>query len=107
MGSRGRDRSNADRGIKPAGSLIAIEVNGERVVIDSRAMTMRERSVLRAELAKLPVEADNMDWTVGAVWIAMRRTDPDLTFDEVLDSVTVGDIADRELVDAEADSPEA
>ena len=102
--SRGRERSGKP---KSAERLLAIEVNGERVTIDARVMTMRERVLLRAELAKLPVEADEMDWTVGAVWIAMRRNDETLTFDDVLDSVTLGDVLDREAVEPEVDSPEA
>lgn len=86
---------------------MAIEVNGQTVTIDTRAMTMRERQMLRAELAKLPVEPDEMDWTVGAVWISLRHNDPDLTFEQVCDSVTLGDILDREAIEPEADSPEA
>ena len=101
---RGRERSGAG---KAAERLMAIEVNGEKITVDVRSMSMRERSVLRAALAQLPVEPDEVDWTVGAVWIAMRRNDPTLTFDDVLDAVTVGDVLDREPVEAEADSPEA
>lgn len=99
---RGRDRSG-----KTPDRLMVIEVNGEPLTIDNRAMTMRERQVLRAELAKLPVEPDQQDWVTGAVWIAMRRNDPALTFDEVCESLTVGDVSDLEMVDPEADSPEA
>jgi hypothetical protein len=104
MASRGRDRSG---GGKAAEKLLAIDVNGQQVVIDHRAMSMRERQMLRAELAKLPVDPDEMDWTAGAVWIALRRDDADLTFEAVCESITVGDMAARTLVDPEADSPEA
>ena len=62
--------------------------------------------MLRAELAKLAVEADYQDWVAGGVWIAMRRSDPTLTFDEVCDSLTVGDVADLEMVDPEPTDPE-
>lgn len=104
MAGRGRERSG---GGKSAEKLLAIEVNGQPVTIDVRAMSMRERVLLRSELAKLPVEADEMDFRVGAVWIALRRDDESLSFDEVLGSVTVGDMLDPLVVDAEADSPEA
>ncbi len=104
MAGRGRERSG---GGKTAERLLAIEVNGEQVLIDHRAMSMRERQILRAELAKLPVEPDEMDWTAGAVWISLRRNDPDLTFETVCESITVADMAARTLVDPEADSPEA
>lgn len=104
MASRGRERS----GVKSASSkLMTIELNGERLVIDNASMTLRERQVLRAELAKLPAEADSMDWTAGAVWIALRRTDPSVTFDDVCDSLTIGDIGDLEMVEPEVDDPEA
>jgi hypothetical protein len=103
MASRGRERSG---GTKTSTKLLAIEVNGERVTIDTRAMTIRERQTLRAELAKLPVDADQQDWIAGAVWIALRRDTPDLTFGEVCDSLTIGDVSDLEYLDSEADSPE-
>lgn len=102
--SRGRERSGKP---KSAERLLAYEVNGERVVVDVRAMTMRERSELRHALSTLPVEADEVDWQVGAVWIALRRKDSSITFDEVFDSMTLGEMLDREPVDPEADSPEA
>lgn len=103
MASSARDRS----GVKSTSKLMAIELNGERLTIDNTVMTLRERAMLRAELAKLPVEADQMDWTAGAVWIALRRTDPTVTFDDVYDSLTIADIGDLEMVEPGADDPEA
>ena len=102
--SKARERSGTSSKLAPP---LAIEVNGERVVIDNSTMTIRERQTLRAALAQLPVEADQMDWTAGAVWIALRRQNPDLTFDEVLDSVTIGDVLDVERVEADPTDPEA
>ena len=92
---------------KAQSRLMAIEVNGQRVTIDNRSMTMRERQTLRAELAKLPVEPDQQDWIAGAVWIALRRDDEKLTFDDVCNSLTIGDVSDLEIIEPEADSPEA
>jgi hypothetical protein len=101
--SKARERSG---GAKSDDRLMALEVNGERLVIDNRAMTIRERRILRAELAKLPVEPDTQDWVAGGAWIALRRTEPDISYDEVCDSITVGDVSDLEMIEAEASDPE-
>jgi hypothetical protein len=100
--SKARERSGGGKA-KP--KLMAVEVNGERLVIDPAAMTLRDRQAMRAELAKL-TDADYMDAVAGQVWIAMRRTDPTLTFDEVYDSLTVADVNGLETVDPEPDDPE-
>jgi hypothetical protein len=100
--STGRDRS----GIKSKTSkLVAVEVNGERLVIDSKAMTIRERQQARAELALLP-DSDSTDAMAASIWIAMRRTNPALTFAEVCDSLTVADLDDAEFLEDDT-SPEA
>lgn len=103
MASRSRERS----GKAGSSKLLAIEVNGERLTIDTKAMTMRERQLLRRELATIGVEPDTMDWTAGAVWIALRRTDPTITFEDVCDSLTVDDLQGVEMVDADGADPEA
>lgn len=104
MASRSRERS----GVKSStAKLMVIELDGKRLTVDNSVMTLRERQLLRAEILKLPAEADWMDWTAGGVWIALRRDDPTITFDEVCDSLTVGDISDLEMVEPEADDPEA
>lgn len=100
----GRDRSGKGRGGATSG-VIAVEINGERLVIDNRAMTIRERQLVRHELAAI-TNPDRMDWIAGAVWIARRRTDPTVTYDDVCEALTIGDIDDVELVEPESDSPE-
>lgn len=100
--SKARERSG---GAKAKPKLMAVEVNGERLVIDPQAMTLRERQVMRAEQAKL-TNPDYMDAVAGQVWIAMRRADPTLTFDEVYDSLTVADVNGLEQVESEPDDPE-
>lgn len=87
--------------------LLAIEVDGRTVTCDSRSLTIRETQLLRAELAKIGVEPSADDWFAGVLWITLRRDDPALTFAEVCDSLTVGAVRDSELIDAEADTPEA
>jgi hypothetical protein len=37
----------------------------------------------------------------------LRRTDPSVTFEEVCDSLTVSDYGDMQIVEPEADDPEA
>lgn len=101
----GRDRSGKGRGVNNSG-VIAVEIDGERLVIDNRAMTIRERQLVRRELAQI-ANPDRMDWIAGAVWIARRRTDPNVTFDDICDALTIGDIEDVEIVEPESDSPEA
>jgi hypothetical protein len=103
--SRARERT--DGASSKAKKLIAIEVNGETLTIDIKAMTLRERQAMRAQLAKLEVEPDWMDQIAAQVWVAMRRRDEDVTFGDVLDALDVADVEALEWIEAEADSPEA
>jgi len=106
MASKGRERSGGSETASTR-RLLTITVNGEVLTIDPTAMSLRERQHMRAELAKLEVDADWMDQIAGQVWVAMRRTEPTITFEEVLDALDVNDVANLEWVDPEADSPEA
>jgi len=103
---RGRERSGGNRSSTAAAPL-SIEVDGEPVVVDTAMMSLRERQVLRAELAKLPAEPDQMDWLAGGAWITLRRNDPALTLDDVMDAITISDFYDAERVEVGGDSPEA
>jgi hypothetical protein len=106
MASKGRERSGGS-GPSRTQKLLTITVNGNDLSIDPAAMSLRERQQMRAQLAKLEVDADWMDQIAGQVWIAMRRDDPAVTFDEVLDALDVGDVSNGVWVDPEDDSPEA
>lgn len=91
---------------------IRLRVNGAEVIVDPMTLTGRERQQVRAALAKvkaeLGVEADENDGMIAAIWVVLRRTDPSLTFEEVLDSVTMRDLMSAERVASdEDDSPEA
>jgi hypothetical protein len=99
--STARERS----GIGSSNDLVTINVNGVPVLIDQRTLTMRERQQVKSELHKLDYPADQMDMLMGAIWVVMRRTDPTLTFAEVCESITVGDLEDVEAVGSD-DSPE-
>lgn len=92
---------------KAARKLLAVEVDGRKVTVDQRSLTIRESQLLRAELAKIGVEPSADDWFAGVLWITLRRDDPALTYAEVCDSLTVGAVRDANLVEAEPDAPEA
>lgn len=96
-----RERS----GIAKPGRLVAVVVEGERIVIDVRAMTIKERQIARAELAKID-NYDEVDTQVASIWIALRRTRPDLTFAELCETLTLHDVDTSEVLEDD-DSPEA
>lgn len=106
MPSRGRARTLADTGKTPARKLLVLQVNGQPLTVDAKAMTIRERQLARAELAKLP-NADHMDFTMASIWIALRRDDKTLTFEEACEAFTVEQLENAEYVDPEGDTPEA
>jgi hypothetical protein len=101
--SKARERT--DGASSRAKKLMAVEVNGERLIIDPQAQTLRERQLMRAELGKL-TDPDYMDAIAGQVWVAMRRNDPSIEFSDVYDSMTVADVNGLETVDPEPDDPE-
>jgi len=97
--STGRERSGVTASSKA--DLLAIEVNGEQVLVDPRTLSMGERSVMKRELAKLGYEPDATDSLVATIWVVMRRDDKALTFEEVCDAITVGSLEDALPVPAE------
>jgi hypothetical protein len=90
-----------------------VKVNGDEVLVDSRTFTMKEHRLRRRELTRISVEddlvPDDADITAASIWIVLRRTDPDLALDDVLDSLNFGDMADRQPAGDEmrASDPEA
>jgi hypothetical protein len=98
--STARERS----GIQLPGKLTAVEVAGERIVIDVRAMTIRERQMARAEVGKLE-NPDEIDSQVAAIWITLRRRNPELTFADLCDSLTLNELDTIEQIE-DTDSPE-
>lgn len=89
---------------------LKVTLNGVEVVIDPRTLTMRERQLIRSEIAKmvkeLGIESDDQDILCGTVWAVVRRTDPTISFGEVADQMTIGTLSDAEQIDG-ADDPEA
>lgn len=85
-----------------------VAIDGQELIVDVRTLTGRDRRLMKAELAKLDYPADDEDFLYAAIWVVLRRSRPDVTFDEVLDAVTLGDLMDAEVGDVEGDdSPEA
>jgi hypothetical protein len=85
-----------------------ITVAGEPLLIDVMTVTIKERSqAMRALKADPDLDpADELTLTAGVVWIVARRSHPELTLDEVLNSLTLGDLADASSTEQD-DSPEA
>lgn len=70
--------------------------DGTEVVCDIKTLTMTERRAAKNELKRLE-DADELEATVAALWVVMRRDDPDLDFLELMDRVTVATLADAEV----------
>ncbi len=103
--STGRERS----GVKPINDAVTITVNGRRVYIEPETLTMKERQLLKREMAQLGYDPDETDILMATIWVVMKRDDAELTFDEVCESITVGSLTDMEtsVVDGrDLDDPE-
>jgi hypothetical protein len=101
--------------LKPLSVLPAftVIVNGDELLVDSRTFTMKEHRLRRRELTRISVEddlvPDDADIVATSIWIVLRRSDPDLAFDDVLDSLNFGAMVDRQPAgdDVRSDDPEA
>jgi len=82
-------------------TAIVFTVNGNEIVVDPRTLTFSERQALRKKMAELH-DADELDYTVGALWVTMRRTDPNLTYESIADTVVIGDVMDAKKAAAPA-----
>jgi hypothetical protein len=74
-------------------SALVFMIDGRRVLADARTMTFIERQTYRRKLAEL-FEPDDIDAVVGVLWITMRREEPTLSWEDVADRITVGDVMD-------------
>jgi len=105
-----KERTLAAQGrAKPSSEAVRVLVNGEAVVVDPSTLTGRERQLMKRALAtSIEGEPDALDGLYAGLWVTMRRTDETLTFDEVLDAVTIGDLnAAEKVASGDDDSPEA
>jgi hypothetical protein len=93
-----------------------VRVDGVEVEVDHRTFTLAERRASRAAVLQLSdgndLAPDEADALGALVWVVLRRSTPELTFEEVLESLTLGDLADAEPVNVAEledrdDDPEA
>ncbi len=101
-----RERTLEARGKTTRTTYMRVTFGDREVAVHYDDLTIRERSKVRAEMKRLGLDEDDQYASVAlAAWVIMLRDDPDLTSDEVVDSLT-GD--DLEVVnERDADSPEA
>lgn len=104
MASRGRERSG--KGDGKAAPVVAIRVAGRDVVIDQRTLTIRERQAMRGAMASLD-DPDDLDALTATIWVVLRRDEPSLTFEDVCDSLTIGDLADAAEAQPDESDPES
>lgn len=88
-----------------------VRVDGEDLLVDSRTFTMKEHRLRRRELTRISVEddlqPDDADVIAVSVWVVLRRTQPGLPLDDVLEALSYGDLVDRQPVTGEGSDPEA
>ena len=93
-----------------------VKVNGKELEVDHRTFTLAERRASRSAVLKMTegddLVPDEADALAALVWVVLRRSDADLTVEDVLGSLTLGDLADAEPVMADQltdrdDDPEA
>jgi hypothetical protein len=93
-----------------------VTVNGDSVEVDQRTFTLAERRASRVALLAQSngddLAPDETDAIAALVWTVLRRSDKELTLDEVCESLTVGDLAGAETIKADEqsnqdDDPEA
>ena len=93
-----------------------VTVNGDTVEVDQRTFTLAERRASRvallAQSSDDDLAPDETDAIAALVWTVLRRSDKELTLDDVCASLTVGDLAGAEPVKADDqsnqdDDPEA
>ena len=108
MTSQAREQSG--KGTKKSHDVLTLNVtlgDGEarHVICDPHTMTLMERRLVKVELGKLGYEPDETDMLGASIWVALRRDDPTVTFDEVCESLTYEQLMDPQVVDvAEQDS---
>lgn len=68
-----------------------VEVNGRKYECDIQHITFAERRRIRIELAKLEGEPDGFDFTAGLIWTFVRRVEPDISIEAIMDAVTLGE----------------
>jgi len=99
--STGRERSGIQSQTGDT-LVIRVSIGGNTpidVVVDPSTLTLMERRRIKIEMAKLGYEPDQTDMLAGSIWVVMQRDDLALTYDEVCESITFGDMQDPTLVE--------
>lgn len=65
-----------------------------REFVDYRKAVGEDLSVSMAKIAASDGSSLPVDAVYGVAWITARRADPDLTYDDILDTVKFGDLID-------------
>lgn len=93
-----------------------VKVDGEDVEVDHGTFTLVERRAARVAVRQLSdgddLAPDEADALAALVWVVLRRSTPELAFADVLESLTINDLADAEPVGVQDlqdrdDDPEA
>jgi predicted nucleic acid-binding protein len=104
MASPARTRSTSGKAAS-AKTTLRLVFDGTEVLIDPETATIRDRWRGKEALRALNLPSDDSDlWTAALIWVIATRDVPDLTLDDVLDTVTLGDLGDGI---EENDRPEA
>ena len=88
-------------------NVVTIKINGTPMTVDVKSVTIRERAKAMAKLKADPEldHTDELTLTAAVAWVCARRHSPELELDDVLDSMTLGDLMDAAAEDQ--NSPEA
>lgn len=90
---------------KPAG-VLRITIDGVAVDVNPLTITIREAHRASVALQAGGYPETNQMRAASHAWVVAQRSMPDITLDDVLDSMTLGDLG-QVLVETEDDSPEA
>lgn len=106
--STAKERTLAAQGKtkKPAG-VLRVVIEGVAIDIDGRTITMKENERAKAALRIAGYEPDFENRAASRAWVVACRTFPELTFDEMMDAMTIGDLQEVMTEKDADDSPEA
>jgi hypothetical protein len=76
--------------------VVSFELDGKKIVVNVATLTIGERRRARAELKKLGDDVDELDGLAAMIWVHLRRDDPTLELEQLLDKLTIGDLATAE-----------
>lgn len=93
-------------------TVIEVEYRGERVLVDPLDITGMEWRAIKRHLDLKPkrvltdVEELDFDAIAALVWVVLRRDDPDCSYDDILESLSLRSFADEDEDEDEGSSGE-